>query len=427
MTLLKDTQELVNANIISLETANKIKEYYKSKGGNSTKRLFTIFSVLGAILIGLGIILFIAHNWDNLSKTIKTLIAFLPLIIGHLLCIFTLLKKSENTAWRESCSAFLFFAVGASISLISQIYHIPGNVSSFMLSWMLLCLPVIYLMKSSITGLLYIAGATYYACSAGYWSYPSANSYYYWLMLVLVLPYFLKLYKQKPNSNFISFYNWFFSLSLIISLGTLSKSHEEITFILYFNLFAILYLIGLMDFLKETKVLNNAYKILGALGTIIMLLMLSFDWFWDDLRNVDYQFKELIKSSEFLGAAISTIFASTLLFINNKNKLLKEIKPISIVFILFIITFAIGLQLMLSVILINIIIFSIGILTIIEGGRKDHLGILNFGLLIITALVTCRFFDEHLSFIIRGTLFVVVGIGFFATNFIMLKKRKIND
>jgi hypothetical protein len=78
-------------------------------------------------------------------------------------------------------------------------------------------------------------------------------------------------------------------------------------------------------------------------------------------------------------------------------------------------------------VLTNILVFAIGILTIRDGAKFDNLGVLNYGLLIITALVVCRFFDTDLSFVIRGGLFVSVGIGFFATNYWMLKKRKLND
>jgi len=53
-----------------------------------------------------------------------------------------------------------------------------------------------------------------------------------------------------------------------------------------------------------------------------------------------------------------------------------------------------------------------------------HFGILNYGLVIITALIFCRFFDTNMSFVIRGLLFVLVGVGFFAANYVMFKKQK---
>jgi hypothetical protein len=45
-------------------------------------------------------------------------------------------------------------------------------------------------------------------------------------------------------------------------------------------------------------------------------------------------------------------------------------------------------------------------------------------LLIITALIACRFFDTDFSFVVRGLVFIGVGVGFFATNYYMIKKRK---
>ncbi|MBK7410569.1 MAG: DUF2157 domain-containing protein [Saprospirales bacterium] len=427
MNILKDIPELVKAEVISPETAEKIRDYYRNKGGQSTNRLFVVFGILGAVLIGLGIILIIAHNWDELSRTTKTFFAFLPLFAGQILCGFTLFKKPDSVAWRESSTAFLFFAVGASISLVSQVYNIPGNLSSFLLTWMLLCLPLVYVMKSSIASLLYLIGITYYAGETGYWSYPSSESYLYWILLSGCLPHYYLLYKNKPESNFMTFHNWLIPLSVIITLGTVSKGTKELMFIAYFSLFACFYLLGNLKFFTHQRSRNNGFKTLGALGTIVLLLALSFDWFWEDLRNNDFQFNAIITSPEFSASVILTILAAGLLFLQQKNKPLNSINPIAPVFILFIITFLLGLVSPISIILINLFVLAIGVWTIWDGAKQDHLGILNFGLLIIMALVVCRFFDEHLGFLIRGTLFVSVGIGFFATNYWMLKKRKTNE
>jgi hypothetical protein len=73
---------------------------------------------------------------------------------------------------------------------------------------------------------------------------------------------------------------------------------------------------------------------------------------------------------------------------------------------------------------VNLIVLALGVTTIKIGADTFHFGVLNYGLLIITALVTCRFFDTNMSFEIRGLLFVAVGLGFFLTNYIMLKKQK---
>lgn len=425
--MLKDLQELVKAEVISQNTADKISDFYRKKGEDSTNRLFIIFGILGAILVGLGIIMIIAHNWDELSKTTKTFFAFLPLVVGQLLCLFTLIKKQDSVAWRESSAAFLFFSVSASISLVSQIYNIPGNLSYYLLTWMLLCLPLIYVMNSSITSLLYIVGITFYAGETGYWSQPQSEAYFYWLLLLAVLPHYYLLFKKKHESNFVVFHHWLVPLSIIISLGTVAYKTGSLMYIAYFSLFGLLYLVGNSAIFAQQKTRNNGYKILGTLGSIILLLTLSFDWFWDALRKRDFQFNEVITSPEFFAAVVLSLLAGGLLLFQLKSKSIRDMKPVAPVFILFILTFIIGLSSSIAVVLINFFVFAIGILTIKDGAKKDHLGILNFGLLIITALVICRFFDADLSFVFKGILFVSVGVGFFAANSWMLKKRKTNE
>src|ERR1700741_4922259 len=130
--LEKELEVLEKEGIITPETALNIRNYYKNKSDNPHNRLFTVFAVLGAILVGLGIILIIAHNWDELSRPVKVFFAFLPLVAGQLFCAFSLVKKPDSNGWKDGSSAFLFFGVGASISLVSQIYNIHGDLSKFL-------------------------------------------------------------------------------------------------------------------------------------------------------------------------------------------------------------------------------------------------------------------------------------------------------
>lgn len=413
--------ELIEAGILTQEKAAEIQLFYKKDSDQSQNRLFAVFGVLGAILVGLGIILILAHNWDDLSTSIKTIIAFIPLIVGQGLCAYSLFKKTDSQAWNESAAAFLFFAVGASISLISQIYNIPGNIGSFILTWMLLCLPLVYIMRSSIVSLLYLIGITYYACEMGYWGHPTSTPYVYWLLLLLAIPHYYYLFKNRPASNFMIFHNWFFPLSLIIVFGTLAKDNGQLMFVVYMSLFGLLYLIGYLPFFKNKRRISNGYSILGSLGTVGLLLSLSFDWFWKELRVNDIE----LMSQEFFVATIISIAAIALFIWKLKNIPENKVMPMEVMFMAFILIFIIGIYSpVTAVVLINLLIFAVGVMTIRQGADENHLGILNYGLLIITALVMCRFFDTNISFVIRGMMFLLIGFGFFFVNYWMLKKRK---
>jgi uncharacterized membrane protein len=418
--LIKELPELVKNKVITQDVASDIEHYYLSKQENSPNKLYTVFGVLGSLLVGLGIILILAHNWDDFSRTTKTIFAFLPLIIGQLFVGYAILKK-KNTTWKEASGTFLFFAVGSSIALVSQIYNIPGDFSSFLLTWIVLCLPLIYLLKSNAVAILHIAFATYYACNYGYGYLSIGQSpWLYLVLLALVLPHYWQLLKQNPLANITSIFNWILPLSLVITLGAFVDNHDNFGYLMYVILFGLFYNIGKIPLFDDQKLRKNGYVIFGSVGTIILLLWTSFNWLWDfDMKDT------FALSQEFYIALVLFIMSSFFMGYSYSKQWIKGFNLFQFVFIIFTVLFFVGMQNdILPTILVNILIFALGLVTIKIGTDKFHFGILNYGLLIITALVICRFFDTDMSYIIRGLLFVAVGVGFFLTNYIMLKKQK---
>lgn len=422
--ILKDLPELITNGIINKDTADQIRQYYSRKKESNSNRLMVIFGILGALLVGLGIILIIAHNWDNLGRLTKTILAFIPLLFGQIACVFTLIKKNESAVWRESTGTFTFFAIGALISLISQIYNIPGETFTFLLTWMLLSSPLIYLMRSSFVSLLYIVGITYYAVEVD----SGFNSYhfnYYIFLLLLVIPYYVILYKSAKSSNLFTFHSWLLALSVLISMGTYSMGNEHFMVLAYFSLLGAFYLLGKSFLFNDLKPINNSYLLIGGLGTVIMLLGLSFDFFWEDLIDSGFLIKEIIITTEFILAILLSAAAIALLIFNKVKKGWGSLDINEFIFIFFIILFFIGYKVIIPVIImINLIILASGLYYIVRGVKNQHLIVMNYGLLILTALIICRFFDTDLSFVFRGILFVGIGIAFFLTNFTILKKKK---
>lgn len=417
-----ELDELVHAKVITHDTAQDIRRYYESGATANPGKLLTIFSILGAILSGLGVILILAHNWDDLPQLAKACLAFLPLLIGQLFCAIALLKKAKNPGWRESASAFLFLGIGASIALVAQVYNIPGNLESFVLTWMVLALPQVYLMRSSVTSLLYISGITYYGSFAiEYWD--DAN-YEYWLLLAAIVPYYYRLLQSKPNHNFTFFHNWFLCLSVLICLSRFCDGCGDLIYLSYMSLFAIYYFIGSQPFFETQSARNNSFSVIGLVGTIFTLLLLTFE------RHLSFQTDETgwtafitgPKQLSFITTALLTLIAIALFFKKNHGRY-QHIRIIDLAFLMTLLLFCIG---DLSHIGANLLVLFMGLSEMRRGNKLNNLGILNYGLIIITILVICRFFDTEFSFVVRGTLFILVGLGFFGANYLMLKKRKSN-
>lgn len=417
--------ELLRAGVINQEVADRIENYFQQKRAATPDngRMNFVFALIGTVLVSLGIILMVAHNWDQLSRPVKLFFSFLPLVLGQLLCAYSLFKKNEQRVWRESTAVFLFFAVGASLSLVSQTYHIPGSVKDLLFTWMLLAFPLIYIMRSSLVSLLYILGITVYAINDGYWHY-GLKSFHYWWMILLVLPHYWSLMKNQAHSNFVYFHHWFIPLSLSICLGTLANHEEEWMFVAYMSMFAAFYLFGNSTFFPRKNIFANGYTVLGSLGTMFILLLASFRDFWSlGLLGAD---NDLFKFSlELIAAIVCTMLAAVLLFNHVTKEREGPVNFFGFIFIAFAILFFAGLYFPLAAaISINLLVLAAAIITIQRGERLNHLGVLNYGLLIITALVLCRFFDTDISFIIRGLMFIGVGVAFFVANNRLLKKRK---
>lgn len=413
--------ELVENGIITDEIAQNITAYYAQNEESGTSRLFTVFGILGATLIGLGIILIMAHNWDNFPRLTKVFLAFLPMLIGQAGLGFSIYKNKSKT-WKETATVFLFFAVGACIALVSQIYNISGDLESFLLAWIVLCVPLLYVTKSTSAIVLHLVFITYYAFEAGYRFYSNNTTipHTYFLLLLLALPSYIKMIKGAIKSPAVNILHWLFPLSLIISLPVCIDRSEAIGFLMYVLLFGVIYNIGQLPYFKNKSLLQNGYRFLGSLGTVIVLLILSFRFVWEHEFN-DVQFDSL----EFYCTIIFFVIASTVLYFSNKLKQVKSINLFQYVFLIFTIIFMLGLSNdILPTILVNILLFTLGVMAIKIGADNLHFGILNYGMLIITVLITCRFFDTELSFPVRGLLFILIGAGFFTTNYIMLKKQK---
>ena len=422
MTLLKDIPELLREEVITEDTAEKLLEYYKKKSAGRPNKLFIIFGVLGSILVGLGIILLIAHNWSSMPKVLKTCFSFLPLLVGQVICGFVLLKKSDSEVWRESSAAFLFFGVGAAISLITQTYNIPGTVATFLLMWMLLGFPLMYIMRSTIIALLFIGGITYYAIEIDDLSFYAKETNYYWLLFILVLPFYYNLFLNNPRSNKIVLLNWIASISVAIGLGVTGEMPEGLIYPFYMCLFGLFYLIGSTIFNWQRKPGKNAFLNLGSVGSIIILLAASSKDFWLSIKSNHYSLNLILDSGNIIVYSIIILLPLLILVYKIRTKSLLSLEPFDPIFLLFIVIFLIGTSSIIAVIFVNTLIFIIGVIIIRKGAMNNQIGVLNYGLLIITILFFCRYFDSNLSFII-----IVTGIGFLGANVYMFKKRRLNE
>ncbi len=129
--------------LISEEAGSAILQRYSVRSLNFVKVVLTI----GALLVGLGILSFIASNWDVMSKLVKFII-IIGLYVGVNGAGYLTMDKYPKTG--RSLIYLGVLTYGAGIFLIGQIFNLGGNFSNAFLLWGAGILPFAWLYKDMI-------------------------------------------------------------------------------------------------------------------------------------------------------------------------------------------------------------------------------------------------------------------------------------
>jgi len=415
-----DLKKLLAANIIDKATAGQIEAFFENEKLHRPQLVTLIFGVLGTLLVGLGIILILAHNWDYLPKTIKTGLAILLLVTGQVLALYAIVKKYHQKTWLETTAVFWTLMIGASISLIAQIYHISGDFNRFLITWLLLALPVIYLMRSSLTAILYIIGVFIYGLRINFW-HSTANIYAFSGLFLLILPYYIYLIRKQKDQNALSFMHWFLTLTILFNFYHYYHNQSHLIFLGYATLFSIFYMISNRSYFSGQKLYKNAYKLTGILGASLLLIFLSFKTIWQQI--IKNSVTDSLNSLAYVITLLLLLTAGALLFFLRKKS--QKIQVFAYMFIWISLNYLAGyINPVIPFILINLSVLFLGIYYILKGQKLQSLWHANFGLILISSLIISRFFDVKMSFTTRGLLFLLVGAGFFVANYRLLKKQK---
>ena len=199
-------------------------------------RLTTILATLGSVLVGLGVIVFFAANWQEIPRAPK--LALILIAIASAYGIGYWLKYRWGRERVGSAVIFLgavFFGVG--IHLVAQLYNVSLNDPKLFLYWFLGVIPLAYLTRSQ--AIMFLAVGLFLS-AVGFWLWQ-------WL-------------DHESTSVIVAF-------SLFLVLGLL------------------LYRLGRLQALVErTRPYAAAYDILGLLTVFGALYLLTFREWYDDFR-----------------------------------------------------------------------------------------------------------------------------------------------
>lgn len=421
---------LVEAGVLDSRAAARIREHYGEPAGRGRRLAVTLFGISGALCIGGGVVLLLAHNWTDLSRAARTVIALAPLVVTQAMAAWVLATGRRSTGWREAVGIVQALAIGTAIALVGQTYHIPGDLGSFLLAWCLLGLPIVYLLGATTPALLYLAGIT---CWSGYNQSLGGHAILFWALFAAVLPHFLIAAKAGRYAARPAVLGWALSLCLCVAVGiTMEKVLPGLWMIVYAALFAVLYLAGRRWFGEAPHAGLRPFHLVGAGGTAMLAWLLTFDFPWEELGweyyRSTYRFHAAAAWMDYLLAAALPVLAVALLVNAVRRRgawpLLYGVMPVLVIV-------AYGLTGLsdsgaMAQILMNGYVLALGVGTLAAGARSVHMGIVNGGMAILALLIVTRFFDSDLGFVLRGLVFIAVGTGFLATNVLLMRRKSDN-
>lgn len=133
-----------DANLISEKQYNNILNQYSIKPGLN---FVTILLLVGSLLLGLGILSFIASNWAIVGKPYK----FSIILVIFFICNLVYYKLYETYPKTSISSIYIgLLTFGSGIFLIGQMFNYGGNFSTAFLLWAIGIFPYTLFLKDKI-------------------------------------------------------------------------------------------------------------------------------------------------------------------------------------------------------------------------------------------------------------------------------------
>ncbi|MDQ1276061.1 MAG: hypothetical protein QG610_1636 [Euryarchaeota archaeon] len=341
-----------------------------------SKRQVTAFSTIGAILIGIGAILFVASNWEKIGNSVKVL-----LLVGSTIGIHYAgyRFKCENQKYPRLGSALILLSAlffGASLFLIAQIYNINANNSTLVLLWIIGVFPLIY----------------------GYMSAPVAGlcSLLFYLLIGL-------LYTERTDlENIISMKDLYLMSGIavyfvgILHSFTEKAKHAEKTF-KFMGLQAVLIALFVHTFeLWEYKV-EKIVPVIYAISGILLLAVLLSKPLRAKSRSFQADVSIPVIALLMAGITLTTIYVPES-YISAPEKV--------------------------YMVLFNVIFLGLLTLLLYAGYNMEDIGIVNTAMFWFILLIFARYFDFFWELLPRSLFFMLGGIVLLAISIVLERKRR---
>lgn len=133
--LNRESEAWVAEGLVTAEQAAAIRSRYADEDEEQRSRATTALAVIGAVAVGVGVIGFVAANWDELSHGLR--LALLTAAVAGAYAAAYHLRERTSTAPRVGEALYLVGVLlfGASLFLVGQMYNVEAHDPLALLLW----------------------------------------------------------------------------------------------------------------------------------------------------------------------------------------------------------------------------------------------------------------------------------------------------
>jgi uncharacterized membrane protein len=382
-----------------------------------------VFSVLGAILLGLGVILFFAYNWASLPKFAKLGVIFAALLGSHGAALWSARRAAAPASLAEGLHILGVMLFGAGIWLVAQIYHIDEHYPNAFLFWSLGALSLAWALPSLAQGFLAVLLLSLWS-AFDVFDFRWAN---HWAPLLTACGIAPLAWMQR--SRVLLFFT-LLALLLMLVWGVVPLDDDLIIAVAMF--ISMFYIVaGLLVSETAFAESHSVFKLVGFAGYFIFLYVLSFAKGSRGLDNVNLSHLAIML---YFAVPFALAFLGwcwvLLTRLGRFDRLWQGQWALLIVPLLLVA--GMSLELLpfngLAALLFNLIFLAHCVLFIVQGSRNVDAKLVSIACVLFALLTITRYVDLFNSLLLRSLVFLLLGTGVFVVgNFYTRTKRRIEE
>ena len=425
--LAGDAKTWVEKQLITREQADQILDLYGASYPTEDRRSIGYFILLSfaALFVGLAIIIFVGHNWQDIPRAIRMGGLISLTLAFQLTSLFY--HRKENPAAATLWSFLGCLSYGASIFLIAQIYHLGEYFPDGIFYWAAGVLPFALIFQSTLLILLV-------AVLANLWMFVEQGlGVFPYLMPFFIVPMFHHCFKNKTSvitflfamASALTFFEFIVSRLARHNYGGLDIGIVHVVFTT--AAFILCDVIGKwMLYENHTPRLKEyglALRIWSLRAAAVALIIMSFELPWREFfRGVPKEIHLLSGICAFtVGSLVALLLAQAKLLQERIEKIvLNNLSALAYLGLLIIALVAGGFNsethkanAALMQIITNIFLLGTGARLIIRGFEEHASSSYYFGVSLILLTAFLRYIDLIGNYIGGSIMFMFAGVAMY--------------